>query len=289
MMFRTRTSSARGFSLIEVMLAVFILGIGLIMVASLFPVGANWTRQSTEDSISQIIAQDALGVIRAHYGPGGNLYGAGLGLAAMPAPTAGAASPLQALPGFTSVGLIPLAERSYQFGSSTPFPAVTPSKCMYFWTVLGRRSPVATGVATASTSHSYDIYILVMHKGAVEQTFVPAMGEITGTRNTASESFVPSVASQTYNAGVYTAAQGITGALPAMGQFGIGLSSGTVFRQITAFTSGVPSSAVASPALSSSDLTGSPPAGGVIYCPVADNTTSGSPLVYVFQTTLSSQ
>jgi hypothetical protein len=263
------------------MLAVFILGIGLIMVATLFPVGADWTRQSAEDSISQTVAQDALGVIHAHYGPGGNLYGAGVGLAALPAPTAGATSPLQALPGLTNTALIPVAERCYQFGSSTPFPPTNPTNCTYFWTALARRTPVPAGASTISSSYSYDVYILVMHKGAIEHTFAAATGEIIGTRNT-TETYFPAVASVTYSAGAYSASLGVTNAFPPMGQFGIGSSSGTVFRQITALTAGVPSGAVARPALSSADT-------NIIYCPPADSTNSGSPLVYVFQTTLSSQ
>ena len=48
-----------GFSLVEVLLATFILGIGMIMVASIFPVGANWTREATEDSVGQVISQAA--------------------------------------------------------------------------------------------------------------------------------------------------------------------------------------------------------------------------------------
>src|SRR5690242_19549346 len=64
-----RERQGRGFSLMEVLLAVFILGIGLIMVATIFPVGADWTRQSTEDSIAQTIAQNAMAIIRDNYAP----------------------------------------------------------------------------------------------------------------------------------------------------------------------------------------------------------------------------
>src|SRR4051812_41156300 len=55
-------ATRRGFSLVEVLLAIFILGIGMIMVASVFPVGANWTRQTAEGSVSQTIAQSAMSV-----------------------------------------------------------------------------------------------------------------------------------------------------------------------------------------------------------------------------------
>jgi prepilin-type N-terminal cleavage/methylation domain-containing protein len=214
----------RGFSLVEVLLAMFILGIGMIMVASVFPVGANWTRQTTEESVAQTVVQNALTVIKTHYGPGGNLnylmnadyltLNAGGVLVANSNNgntilNPGYLSPppyvLQALPGFVpdsrvnSPG-IPLSERAYQFGSSKPFPADNIKNCTYFWTALARVNPAhrdltwngtdVTNGVIPSPSYNYDIYILVFRKGSVEQQFSTAgptnLGaEIPGTRNMA--------------------------------------------------------------------------------------------------------
>src|SRR4051794_28890181 len=113
----------RGFSLLEVLLATFILGIGLIMVASVFPVGANWTRQGTEESVGQTIALNAVAVVKSHYAPNsGDANHAGQ-LSSLPT-----AAPLmlQGLTNFVGANGIPVAERCYQFGNPLPFPATNP-------------------------------------------------------------------------------------------------------------------------------------------------------------------
>ncbi len=53
-----------GFSLIEVLLAIFILGIGVIAVAALFPAGIAQQRRSVDDIIGPIVANNALAVLR---------------------------------------------------------------------------------------------------------------------------------------------------------------------------------------------------------------------------------
>ncbi len=52
------------FSLIEVLLAVFILGVGVIAIAALFPAGIAQQRQSVDDTIGPIVANNALAVLR---------------------------------------------------------------------------------------------------------------------------------------------------------------------------------------------------------------------------------
>lgn len=55
----------RAFSLPEMLLAVFILGIGIISIAALFPVGLTQQRRSTDDLIGPVIASNAYEVIRS--------------------------------------------------------------------------------------------------------------------------------------------------------------------------------------------------------------------------------
>lgn len=61
--------SRRAFSLIEVLLAIFILGIGAISIAAIFPAGIVQQRQSVDDMLGPIVANNALEIIRAKVRP----------------------------------------------------------------------------------------------------------------------------------------------------------------------------------------------------------------------------
>ncbi|MCH8823101.1 MAG: hypothetical protein IH984_06285 [Planctomycetes bacterium] len=58
-----------GFSLVEVLLAIFILGLGIISIVSLFPAGIAQQRQSVDDIIGPIVAQNAIATIRTRVRP----------------------------------------------------------------------------------------------------------------------------------------------------------------------------------------------------------------------------
>ncbi len=313
-----RGFSRRAFSLVEVLLAIMILGIGLIMVASVFPVGANWTRQSAEESVGQNIAQDALSVIQRHYGPGGDMYinmpnGKQewyLGSDYLLAPgTANnfclntvlrggtSAFTLQALPGFAAppLGLsnaayIPVTERAYQLGNQSPFPAVNPLICTYFWTALIRLDPSyfvptvggpsPTNNIIPSPSYKYDVYILVFHKGEATQRFTTATGiEMPGTRVVTdpltglNESIFPSV---------YGTSQALAAQFP-VGTTIVGDWTGTVSHVAI----GKNGAAFLPPLGVVPNITPQLPLGPetILYSPSADNTAT-SPLIYVYQTTL---
>jgi prepilin-type N-terminal cleavage/methylation domain-containing protein len=60
-----RLRQRRGFSLIEVLLAVFILGIGIISIGAIFPAGIVQQRQSLDDALGPIVADNALATLRA--------------------------------------------------------------------------------------------------------------------------------------------------------------------------------------------------------------------------------
>jgi prepilin-type N-terminal cleavage/methylation domain-containing protein len=54
-----------GFSLIELLIAIFILGIGIISIAALFPAGMSQQQKSTDDLMGTIVARNALTLIRS--------------------------------------------------------------------------------------------------------------------------------------------------------------------------------------------------------------------------------
>lgn len=63
------TRVRRGFSLIEVLIAIFILGVGVISIAALFPAGIAQQRASVDDIFGQTVANNALSLLRTKLKP----------------------------------------------------------------------------------------------------------------------------------------------------------------------------------------------------------------------------
>lgn len=61
---RLKNIRRKGFSLIEVLIAIAILGVGLVMVATIFPVAATWTRQAAEETVASQVALNAVNIIK---------------------------------------------------------------------------------------------------------------------------------------------------------------------------------------------------------------------------------
>ncbi|MAC19681.1 MAG: hypothetical protein CMJ23_08440 [Phycisphaerae bacterium] len=57
--------AARGFSLIELLLAIFILGVGVISVAAVFPAGIIQQRRAQDDVLGPVVAESALSILRS--------------------------------------------------------------------------------------------------------------------------------------------------------------------------------------------------------------------------------
>ena len=54
-----------GFSLIELLLAIFILALGIISIAALFPAGISQQQKAADEVVGSIVAQNALSIIRS--------------------------------------------------------------------------------------------------------------------------------------------------------------------------------------------------------------------------------
>ncbi|MHC4908196.1 MAG: prepilin-type N-terminal cleavage/methylation domain-containing protein [Planctomycetota bacterium] len=55
----------RAFSLVELLMAIFILGLGVIAISSLFPAGITQQRQANDDIIGSIVANNAISLLRS--------------------------------------------------------------------------------------------------------------------------------------------------------------------------------------------------------------------------------
>jgi prepilin-type N-terminal cleavage/methylation domain-containing protein len=240
----------RAFTMVEILLAMLILGIGLIMIATVLPVGADWNRENIEESLASEIARNAVAIIRTRYTRTDMPSGANANLV-VPIPSID--------------NKLPLAERAYAYGASPAYPAVTPGNALYWWTAMVRQTPDPY----ATIRNRYDIYILVFKKGSIDQTFTNGGGLGRGSadamlnltpyvlKDTQADTLV--VGGSAYNA--FT-----------VGSDGIGETSGTVFHKL-----GSTSANAASTPLAASE--------NVFYVPPADGA-SASPLIYIYQTTV---
>ncbi len=61
--------AARGLSLVELMLAIGILGVGLICIAAVFPAGIRQTDEAVDDVMGPVVANNALSLIRSKVKP----------------------------------------------------------------------------------------------------------------------------------------------------------------------------------------------------------------------------
>ena len=65
MMFTQYNKTRHGFSLIEVLLSIFILSIGIVSIATLFPAGIAQQQRSVDEVMGPVVANNALGIIRS--------------------------------------------------------------------------------------------------------------------------------------------------------------------------------------------------------------------------------
>jgi len=66
---RESNKRRRGFSLVELLLAIFILSIGVISVAALLPAGIYQQRQAVDDVLGPVVANNAIALLRTRLSP----------------------------------------------------------------------------------------------------------------------------------------------------------------------------------------------------------------------------
>ncbi len=225
---------------------------------------------------------------------------------------------LQPLPSFPLA--VPLSERSYQFGSSNPIPAQNPQRLYLFLDgTLPSPDPIHKQWRDRERHPFLLLQIRPLHsrlpqRARAEQSFfsgnpylsvrIPELEILGHARARANEFFVPAVYVGPYYAGdAYnpSATPSIQNAVPQIGDIGIGQFSGTVFRQgiyvpiatLILRASRLPSVDggqihVLTDTTSNwgNPLAFSPyPADPLVSAGVPS--TSASPLIYVYQTTIS--
>jgi|GEM_PF-1881594 len=301
------------FSLAEILIAIFVLSIGLIMIAAVFPVAVKWTAQDAETSIAQVIAKNAVATLQAQYSP----Y-------------------------FYSNSNVPYAIGPfvYSFGSSQPYPAfanlapyptgpanlATPPVGQYYWTAvvcpaastLSGTSGIPSGAGPANGI--FTVAIFVFSKGDANDTFpttaplpsgsnaygasliapytfypVPAVPPLPIApylqyQNFANPiapitaSYYPQVFAEPWNPGVAADAPDDT-SFP-MGSLGFDATRGQVFRKITDANNNIIASGGATAAAGGTVYGPQPQIGDeIIFAPPANNQTA-SPLIYVYVTTV---
>ena len=276
LLFIERRTRCAAFSLVEILVAIFVLSIGLIMIAGIFPVAVKWTADDAQTSIAQVIAKNAVATIETQYAsPSGTFPPAALNLTATP-------------PNYMGYGPF-----CYNFGNSTPYPnanpapaapTTTPPPGVYYWSalILPASSTIAgsSGIYPGMQNNLYTIYVFVFNKGDINNTFT------AGGTGALDMQPVPQ-SSGTYYPQLYsgTLSSVIGGVLP-VGAQGLDLNTGAVFRAIVdasgnySVTSVPPSTTSPNPNYTA--ISGNT----VIFAPPAIGQTA-SPLIYVYVTTVS--
>ena len=283
------SSRAAAFSLAEILIAIFVLSIGLIMIAAVFPVAAKWTAEDAQTSVAQVIAKNAVEQIKLQilagslplnspptaplvgYGPFAYSFGT-----AQPLPF-GTAQSYSASANFAPFALDP--------APVSPTPAPVPPPGSYYWSAV--IVPASSGYAgvfpNAQLNSAYTVYVFVFSKGDASSTFPAPAYALTGGGNT----LLPMQVQQNAHAshlsfypqlfeGPYPAA---ALAMP-IDSLGVDVSTGCVFRLITdpATNAVVPTGLAGGSVLNtaSDDIIFAPPAIGQTV----------SPLIYVYVTTV---
>jgi prepilin-type N-terminal cleavage/methylation domain-containing protein len=278
-----------GFSLMEMLIAIFILSLGLIMVAGVFPVAIKWTADDAQSTVGSVIGQNALGIIQADIQHGeslgenpyniyysGNLWGGvpyAFGISQPDAPINAASG----TNGFKSV----------TNGTTTNANGVTP---LYFWTAYLQQQTSSPNVqsyltpntndgfqAISSAASLYRVYIFVFAKGDPNNTYTTAASLPVPEQPNPYTASVVTTYPQIYS-GTFSNVKVGGGATPAntmpLGSLGVDTTTGIVFRE-TIGTTGTISTV---PAITTTD--------NVLYVPPATGQTD-SPLIYIYSTTVS--
>lgn len=238
----------RGFSLVEMLVSIFILGTGMLMVAGVFPVAIKWTNQNTEQTVGQIVASNALGQIESEYS---------------------GATPPQVL------GPYP-----YAYGTCHPYTvqgsAAQAGNASYYWSAY--LTPVASptgGPGTDGTTYRVSIFVF----GNPDPSARYPTSATNGGGAPLTTDGVAGYPQLFYGPlkNVAANSSNTSGDMP-IGALGVDMNTGAAFHLIIDPTT---------QNLTMSDLPPgtTTPNDYVIYAPPADGR-SVSPLIYVFQTTV---
>ncbi len=250
-----------GFSLIEILFAIFILGIGLLMVAAVFPVAIKWTNQDVQSTVGLVIARGAVAQVKVAEQAGQPIFVSEVGTtipATFPQP--------------------------YFFGTPNPTVSICTTaaasagngQARYWWQgvlvpQLANGSSNIAPTANAQTN-TYTLYIFVFSKGDPNNNYYPQTTSATATTTPYPSLYVAQF-SQTGTPG-----NSATGYLP-IGAMALDLNTGATIRKqvITPYGSTTPTVSFAGSGGSTSD--------GVVFAPPAINQ-QASPLVYIYATTV---
>ncbi len=248
------------------LLAIAILGLGLILIAAAYPIAVHWTAQNAHSTIAEVIAQDAAGIIRTQCAAG-DVY----------APTAAPTNPTRpvsyawsnwtAIPGTSPTNYFATLQVPQPFVSNSAgafyVTGSTLPATMYYWTAAIVPAPAGAS-ASSSSGTAYDVYIFVFNKGDISNVYNTTGATPAG----------PTPEPQLYAGSLADAAFPI-------GSSGVDLTTGSVFRKIVVTpTNGDPAQLWRSDLPTPAGAT-VPPPDTLLYSPPATDQTA-SPLVYVF-------